>query len=209
MSRRLIPLILLGLCTAFVLAAPPAPTPPDTYNVLIRYQIIAFRNERLRQYAEMTRALGAAGFVRDPDEDVADDEPDNPKATRMRGTVPAKGVARLLLQRHVRTLVLYPADTKLPAKATPVRVDVRLASGYAPDIQRQLARQTTSVLTRDAGFVEAVGYDRLGDTRLVGSVPVENLDKLLEDVRKLPSADEGTPLSNVSAIRAVYARPDW
>src|SRR5262245_23899293 len=137
MSRRLIAIVLFGIGTAFVFSAPPAPPAPDTYNVLIRYQINAFGNVRLRQYDEMTRALGAAGFVRDPDEDVADDEPDNPKATRMRGTVPAKGVARLLLQRHIRTLVLYPGDAKLPAKATPVRVDIRLASGFTPDIQRQ------------------------------------------------------------------------
>ena len=40
----------------------PAPAPPAAWNIDLRYQIIAFRTERLRQYAEMAAVLKAAGF---------------------------------------------------------------------------------------------------------------------------------------------------
>ncbi|MFO0927377.1 MAG: hypothetical protein U0736_10100 [Gemmataceae bacterium] len=158
----------------------------------------------------MAKALAAAGFERDADDEPAADEPENPKATRLTGTVPAKGVPQLLGQRFIRTLVLSPKGAKLPAKGARVRVDIRLASGYLANVQRQLADQTAAVLTKDAGFVEAVGYPRAGDTRLVGTLPVENLEKLVEDVRRLPSSGaQGAPLIRQSPVRVVYARPDW
>src|SRR5262249_20890854 len=102
MLRRLAPLSLL-LIVAAGLAAPPGPPAPASYNVRIRYGIIAFRNERLKQYTEMLAAFKAAGFVRDKAEKVPEDEALEYKYTRMSGTVPAKGVAKLLRQRHVRT----------------------------------------------------------------------------------------------------------
>lgn len=208
MFRRVIALLLCGFSTA--LALPTAPPDPAVWNVHVRYQIFAFRTERLRQYAEMAAALKAARFERDPDEEVAENEPENPRATRLRGTVPAASVNRLLGQRHIRALLLYPKDTTLPAKGTRIRVDLRLVSGYLTEVQRRLATQTAAVLSRDAGLVEAVGYDRAGDTRLLGSVPAENLDRLLEDIRHLPSAPEqGQPLMSVSSVRLIYARPDW
>jgi hypothetical protein len=209
MLRRCLALALCGLCAAALVAAPPAPPAPDVWNVTLRYQIFAFRTERLRQYAEMTEALKAAGFERDPDDIVADDEPENPKATRMRGTIPNKGIARLLSQRHIRTLLLYPKGSTLPAKGTRVRVDLLLASGYTPEMQKRLANQTAAALTKGAGFVRAVGYDRRDDTRLVGSVPVENLGLLLEDVRKLPGIEEAAPFRNVSPLRAIFVRPKF
>jgi hypothetical protein len=210
MFRRAAPLLLSGLIVTAGLAVPPAPPAPETYNVQLRYQIAAFRTERLRQYHEMLKAFHEAGFVRDPDEVIAEDEPDNPKATRMSGTIAAKNVDQLLRERHVRSLLLYPKGTKLPEKDTRVRVDLRLSSGYLPEVQRQLARQTAEVLTKDAGFVEAVGYDGQGATRLVGSVPASQLEKLLEDVPRLPAAEDiGGALSRVSPIRATYVRPDW
>lgn len=211
MFRRVVALLLCGLSTAaLALALPPAPPEPDVWNALIRYDIFAYRTERLRQYAEMAKALAAAGFERDPDEEVAPDEPEDPKATRLTGTLPARGVRPLLGQRHIRTLILSPKGAKLPAKGERVRVDVRLSSGYLANVQRQLADQTAAVLTKDAGFVEAIGYPRAGDTRLVGTIPVEHLEKLLEDVRRLPSAAaQGQPLVRISPIRVVYLRPDW
>src|SRR5262249_49097433 len=156
---------------------------PDEYAVQVRYSIFASGNPRIRQFNEMAVALREAGFARAKD-DAPDDEPENPKYTRMLGTIPRKGVARLLEQRHVRALLLHPKDATLPEKGTRVRVSMQLAGGFQPETQRKLARQTVRVLARDAGFVEAVGYDRAGDTRLVGSMPVENLDRVLEDVRR-------------------------
>src|SRR5262245_51460572 len=96
MFRRLVSLLLLGFLVMSGLAAPPQPPAPETYTALVRYEIFAYRSERVRQYQEMLKALEDAGFKRDPDEVVADDEPDNPKATRMQGTLPSKNVDRLL-----------------------------------------------------------------------------------------------------------------
>jgi len=62
MFRRAAALLLTLLTLSFGLAAPPAPPPPETYDVLLRYQIAAFRTERLRQYHEMLKALQEAGF---------------------------------------------------------------------------------------------------------------------------------------------------
>jgi hypothetical protein len=210
MFRRFLALGLLGLASTALAVAPAEPPPPAAWNAQLRYQILAFRTERLRQYAQMTDALKAAGFERDPDEAVADDEPENPKATRMSGTVPNKGLPGLFRQRHIRTVLLYPRGSKLPEKGTRVRVDLRLASGYSPAIQKRLAAQTAAVLRKGAGFIEAVGYDRRGGTRLVGSVPVENLGRILEDVRKLPGGgDQPAPFRAVSPVRAVFVQPSW
>src|SRR5262245_59414953 len=129
MLRRLLALSACATTLAGLTAAPPAPAEPEAYNVVIRYQIRAFRNERIRQYREMTAAFKAAGFARDPDEDPGD-EAENPRANLMRGTLPARGVRRLLGQRHVGALLLWPEKSKLPEKGTRVRVDLMLASGY-------------------------------------------------------------------------------
>src|SRR5262249_39096713 len=153
---------------------------PAAWNVEIRYRIFAFRSERIRQYREMLAAFELAGFERDPDEDVSPDEPDNPRATRMRGTVPARGVPKLLAQRHVQALLISPRGAKMPAKGSRVRVEMTLSSGFAPGSQRDLHEQTARGLAKAARFVEAVGYDHRGFTRLLGSVPVDNLKGLLD-----------------------------
>ncbi|HVS34576.1 MAG TPA: hypothetical protein VMS17_03275, partial [Gemmataceae bacterium] len=57
--------------------APKAPPPPDAYDVVIHYQIHAFRNERVKQYIEMTRYFRDVGFVRAADDEPAEDEPEN------------------------------------------------------------------------------------------------------------------------------------
>ncbi len=163
--------------------APKAPPPPDAYNVVIRYQINAFRNERIKQYIEMTRYFKDAGFVRAEDDVPADDEAENPLYDRMRGAIPADKARLLLGERHVRVLQLVPKGKELPAAAgAPVRVDLELASGFPPGRQRQLAEETRRVL-RPLGFQEAVAYDDRANTRLLGSVPVEKLGDLLGDLR--------------------------
>src|SRR5262245_19578234 len=100
MFRRLLALAVSAVILTGLVAAPPAPPQPDTYNALIHYRILAFKSERIRQYREMLAAFKAAGFTRDPDEDPGD-EAENPKINRMRGTLLARGVRRLLAQRHV------------------------------------------------------------------------------------------------------------
>src|SRR5262249_7968514 len=47
-------------------------------------------------------------------------------------------------------------------------------------------------------------------SRLVGSVPAENLDKLLADARQLvPAKEREAPFANVTPVRIVLVRPDW
>ena len=210
MFRRCLSLLLVGLFLPLLSwGAPVAPPEPESYHVRIRYQIFARRTERIRQYREMAEFFEKAGFVRDSDEEVPEDEAENQAATRMRGVVPAKGLRALLQQRHVRSLVAYPKGAKLPEKGSRVRVEIQLASGYTPEVQRRLHVQTSSVLGA-VGFTEGVGYDHRASTRLVGSVPVESLDSLLADARAIKGADkEGAPFRSITPIRLVVARPDW
>jgi hypothetical protein len=210
MLRRYLALLLVGcLLPLLSWAAPLAPAEPVSYHVRIRYQIFAFRTERIRQFREMMDAFKKAGFERDADEEVDADEVENQKSTRMRGVVSPKGLERLLQQRHVRSVLAYPKDAKLPEKGKRVRVEMRLASGFIPDVQRKLHLQTGKVLA-GIGFVEGVGYDHRGFSRLVGSVPVEALEQLLADPRKFKGAgEESAPFRSIGGIRLTVARPDW
>jgi hypothetical protein len=187
---------------------PAAPPEPAVYDAQIRYQIRAFRSVRVRQFEEMLRAFRAAGWKRDPAEDVPEDEPENPDATRMSGTIPAAGVPRILRERHVQAVLLLPRGVKLPDKERPVRVDLGLTPGLLPQTQRRLADQVRAVLA-GLGFREAIGYDDRGASRLVGSVPAGQVPTLLGDLRKLPGAvREAAPFRVRSPLRLIVARPD-
>ncbi|MGL4551641.1 MAG: hypothetical protein ACRC33_10670, partial [Gemmataceae bacterium] len=199
--RRFATLPLLLLAAA--VAAPPA---PEAYHAKVRYSIDALRTERARQYEEMLNAFRLAGFVRD--DEPAEDEVTDRAATRMAGTVPASGVPKLSTQRHVRSLLLWPKGSKLPDGDGRVRVEVYLATGFLPETQALIARQTAAALGK-AGFVEAFGYDAGGGTRLVGSLPASKLDLVLEDPRKIPDAGAiDAPFRNLQTIRVTVARPD-
>ena len=161
-----------------------------SYHVRIRYQILAFRTERISQYREMTAAFAKAGFVRDADDEPDPDEAENQNATRMRGVVPAKGLDRLVRQRHVRSVLAYPKGAKLPEKGGPRARRDAARLGLRPRGAAQAPRPDEQGVVRGIGFVEAFGYDHRGDTRLVGSVPADALDQLLGDPRKLKGADE-------------------
>ncbi len=189
-------------------AALVSPPPPPIYDVQIRYQINAFGNEHLAQYFAMTRYFKDAGFVRDPDEIIPDDEPEDQRYNRMTGRIAADKVRLLLSEPHVRVLQLLPKGVKPPAEADAlVRVDMQLASGFAPDRQRLLPRQVAEAIA-DLKFREAVGYDTHGDTRLLGAIPAGQLDALLSDVRKRPAAPHLAPLQSAWPIRVVEVRPD-
>jgi len=128
MSLRFLSLFAV-LCTALATTAaltqPPAPPPPAQYDVQIRYDIDAFRNERVAQYRELLKSLKQVGFVLDQSK-VEDSDPENVNATRLYGTVSADKAREILLVRNVHTILLVPKGVKLDDKAT-VRVQLELA----------------------------------------------------------------------------------
>jgi hypothetical protein len=190
-------------------AAPPAPPPPATYDVVVRYRIDAFQNERIAQFNAMLKKFAGLGFRRDPNEEPPPDEAIDVRLTRLRGTVPAANARGLLLDRHVRAILLLPAGSKLPEDANqPVRVDIQLTRGLPPDRQRLLHAQTVEALGA-LKFVEAVGYDERGYTRILGTLPTGQLDLALSDLRENPAAKNlPAPFAIMPAIRVVEVRPD-
>lgn len=189
----------MSLCGNVSMAADfPAPPPPQEYNVVLRYQIYATLDQRIPQFQELVRYLESIGFRKkaaaDPRAEMAD-----PHQTRMEGTISSGQVRKMLLDRHVKALLLIPMSLKLPEDgAKPVKVQLELVSGMSPDRQRLLADQVLDKL-RSLDFREAIGYDHRGHTRLVGWIPTENLQVLLQDLRYQPAnwlAPE-TPLANL------------
>ena len=190
-----------------VTAQPLTPPPPEKYEVQIRYQIEAKRNERVTQYYEMLRDLKKIGFVRDPNEDVPDNEPENTRANRMSGIIAADRVPLLLKQRHIRTIRLKAGDAKLPGNDELVRVHLDLVFGVPLDRQRTLVQQARVVLA-SLGFQEGTGYDHRRYSRLVGSIPVKNLDALLSDFRRQPQAWKLLSKTLLTDLRSVSGRAE-
>ncbi|MFL5331147.1 MAG: hypothetical protein ACJ8C4_19825 [Gemmataceae bacterium] len=189
-----------------------APPPPKEYDVELRYRIRAPRNERIRQYLDLTRDLDAAGLVREesPREDATD-----PNAERMRGRLPSAALERVLAEPHVQTVLLTPADWKLPEGDARVPVRIELTRGLAPVRQRLLAQQTRERLAR-LGFIEKVGYDHRDATLLVGTMPANMVPLLLGDLRLQPggwlspidSPDAlPEPIRSVSPLRVIRVEP--
>src|SRR5260370_5431932 len=182
---------------------PARPEPPDRYDVGIRYQINAFRNERLMQYNEMLRYFEKLGFMKDPGEE---DEPENPQTNRMTGRIASKDARRLLGERHVKTLLLLPAESKLPQDPKSlVRVQVELIRGLPKDRQEALSEKVLKALN-GLGFQEAVGYDNKGFTRLVGWFPAGKLDGLLDNPVKPSAAERDSPFATRAPIQVVDAQ---
>jgi hypothetical protein len=189
-------------------AEPPVPPPPETYDAQISYRINAFRNERLLQYDEMMRYLKKLGFQRDP-QDVSETEAQEVAHTRLRGTIPSRRAHDLLNERHILSIQLLPHGAKVPEdKAARVRVEIELFNNLTPEQQYRLNRQTFEVLA-GLSFFEAVGYDTRGYTRLVGSMPFNNAETLLSDLRQQPAGQKlPGPFKNVWAVRASIVSPD-
>jgi hypothetical protein len=152
--------------------------------VLIKYRIDARADVRIRQYQEMNDALRAAGFVR-TDPDVPEEEAADPRADTMTGTLPSASVPKVVAQRHVRNLLIWPEESKMPAPDTLVRVDVYLDTGGTSEYRRRQARRVVAELGA-LGFIEAFAYDTEGDTRLSGALKAGSLaDALADPLRKL------------------------
>ena len=213
----------LGLPFALLLALSTAangqvayPPKPEKYAAAFRYRIRTDQEERIRQYRAMEQFLKKLGFEPAPRED-ADLDVFDPAAERMDGTIPAANAARLLESQSIVTVVLVPAGQQLPADGkTPVQVRIRLATGLGAKEQADLHRQVVAHLGL-LGFVEAIGYDHAGYSLARGSLPAENLYRLLKDLRTQPSgwfapavgpASLPLPLRSVMPIRLVEVLPD-
>lgn len=195
-------------------AVVPAPPPPAQYKVVLRYSIRAGRNERLAQYFALVRHLEALGFQKDPG---PLNEPEDPDHVRMTGTIASVNARKLLLDRHVKALLLMPAGWEMPMDPdAPVKVQIGLSGSLPPDRQSQLAGQTAAALSQQ-GFREAVGYDHRGHTRLVGTLPAGRLERVLEDLRwqgsgwlapQVPVADLPLPLRSGWPLVVVEVTPE-
>lgn len=205
-------LLCLGIASLPSLQGQPAaPPPPATYDVKIRYSINAFRNERVVLYFEMMKYLKEAGFVRDPNEDVAETEPEDATHTLISGSIPGDKLRLLLGQRHIRTVRAVPKGAKFPDdKDAPVRVHLELARHTTVPVERDLSAQVREVLGK-LGFKEGVAYDNRDFTRLVGAIPQSQLDALLADLRTNPAAKDlaqKMPFSVTTPIRLVEVWPE-
>lgn len=197
-SRRIA--ILLAFLAVYALAPSsgeaqaPRPDPPREYRVQLRYRIYAGRNQRIRQYYALVDYLTAIGFRKDPGEIT---EPEDPSETRMTGTIDSVNARKLLLDTHVKSVLLMPADYKLPDEGG-VSVQMDIVVGLPLERQRLLFDQVRARLA-ELGFREYVGYDHRGFTRIVGVIPVAEVETLLKDLRYQP-AGWLTPEVPVSAL---------
>src|SRR5947209_587602 len=103
-SRLLLALAACCLGPAAATAQVKFPKPPDTYDVDIRYRIVADRNERIRQFDAMTAYFAKLGFKETPTED-SDLAPVDPTADRMYGTIPSANAGLLLRDPRVQTVM--------------------------------------------------------------------------------------------------------
>lgn len=169
-------LLLAGNCLAQV----PAPPPPDNYQTIIKYAIRAERQERVAQFREMLAYFESLGFKKEPG---PENEPEDADLTLMRGTISAANARKLLLQRHVRAVLVAPAGFDLTAEGDkPVRVEVGLTGGLEPVRQAQILGQVQNFLV-ETGFRPALGFDNRGNTRIVGTLAADQAPALLNDLR--------------------------
>jgi hypothetical protein len=159
------------------------PKPPDTYDVQIRYRILADRNERVLQFDEMAKFFAGLGF-KETETDESDLAPFDPAAERIIGTIPSKNARELLNDRRVQTILLTPVGYKLPEKPDEL-VRVRLEIATNRD-QLALFNQVSTALGK-LGFRRDLGVDTQGFKVTKGTVPAGYVTKLLRDLRQQPS----------------------
>jgi hypothetical protein len=171
----------------------------------------------------MIAHLQKLGFEFDPPLDTfpETDREDRSKNS-ITGTITPSQILKLFSNRHIETLLLTRLPLKaLPALRGPVKVRLELASGFTLPRQLELAKQAR-VLLATLGFRESVGYDHRGytgrpHTRLLGTIPGEQLTTLLKDLRQQPGGwfgprieaeDLPAPLRAVVPIVIIEVLPD-
>jgi hypothetical protein len=195
-------------------AQAPMPPPPAEYRVILRYRIVAGRNERVPQFFSLVRYLEKLGFHKDPG---PDNEPEDYTLDRITGTIPPGGVAELLRHPAIKSMLLLPAGFSLPQDVEqPIKVQLQLTGGLELDRQQALANQVRAKLGQ-LGFREAIAYDHRGYRRLVGTIPAGNLLTLLKDLRFQPAGwvlpaepfnDLPSPLKNVAPVLVTEVIPE-
>ncbi len=193
-------------------AEPLRPAAPKEYTVQLRYRIQADQVERLRQFYSLVSFLEKQGFRKDPGSDTeAEDAGEN----RMTGAIAGPRARALLLDPRVKALLLLPTGYQVPAEG-PVKVQIDLATGLPPDRQLLLEEQSRATLQK-LGFKEKLGYDNHGHARLLGTIPVEELETLLRDLRDQPEGwlapvtprgDLPQPLRQISPLRVIEVLPE-
>ncbi|MCI0681342.1 MAG: S8/S53 family peptidase [Gemmataceae bacterium] len=196
-------------------AQPATPPPPAHYQVVLRYRIVAPRDQHAILYDRLVKHLQGLKFEFQPplDERPETDRID-PSKNEFRGRLAAAQAPRLRDNLSVAGVLLVPDGFKLPDAADqPVRVRLELAGNLEVDRQRELAEQTKLLLGL-LGFKEAGHYDHRGAggrpyTKLMGTVPRGQLEVLLKDLRTQPGgwlapqiapAELPLPLQNVNPI---------
>lgn len=210
--RFLVCAALLGGLGSAGAAEPLRPPQPKEYLVQLRYRIQAGQVERLRQFYALVGFLEKQGFRKD---DGSDTEAEDPGENRMTGSIASSRARSLLGDPRVKTLLLAPVGFQVAAEGS-VKVQIDLASGLPPERQLLLEEQSRAKLV-ELGFKEKVGYDNRGHTRLLGTVPAEELHSLLADLRSQP---EGwlapvsplgalpQPLRDISPLRVIEVLPE-
>ncbi len=170
------PFLILLIALAVPLPARSEPPTPETYRVYLRYQIHAFGNDRIIQYRDMVKKLKGAGFEMDARPE--DDEQDV-NATLLTGTIPSKEARTLLLEKHVRAVLLAGKDDArlqdLHDKGdTVVRVQLELTPQASTERRMALLDSLRDCLT-PLGFHEGFAYDHQAHTRMVGAISKSKL----------------------------------
>lgn len=213
MCRRCVAVVAFLSLAGPLAAQVVAPPPPAEYDAVIRYRIRAARNERIRQFLELTRFLEAAGFQRDATE--TDDAVD-PNAEKFFGKLPSKAVERVLSDSRVRSILLMPAGYQLPTGEARVPVRIQLVGGLSLDRQQLLHAQSLERLSA-LGFIEKVGYDNRRETRIFGTIPAANVPLFISDLRWQPSGwfspdvnpdSLPEPIRSIDPLRVIEVVPE-
>src|SRR5262245_33877980 len=198
--------VLLALA-APAFAQPAVPKPPAEYDVLLRYEINAFRGEHVVQFDQLLNYLKSLGFKKVSE---FEDERESRDRIHMEGIIASENARKLLNERHVKMLLLLPAGVKLfedpkkPNPDQPLRVQLELGTVPDPARQRLLADQVRELL-KQLGFREATAYDHRGHTQLAGMITAGPLlTTLINDLHKHPAgAKLPAPFQVVTPIRVI------
>ncbi|MEZ6142018.1 MAG: hypothetical protein R3B84_15740 [Zavarzinella sp.] len=158
------------------------PTPPEKYQVQIRYRIEGSRNVRVLQYEEMTKYFAKCGFEQTPDDDN-DLAAFDLTAEMMDGTAPSNNVREILKDRRVQTMLLLPDGLQMDTPTDEYRIAIYLRQNPS---QRLLFDQALVVL-KALKFSQDIGYDNRGYQLIRGRMPASEIPKLLRDLRNQPS----------------------